>query len=900
MKTKLKNSNKIISLVLALVMVVSLLPMNILMATAAPAETSELPTSYNGWKPTYAEYTEGLTQYFKYGGYLYKAVWKNCNATSVVLYKSSSDALYYMRNGNNWSINLRKGSTGNSDKLTVYQLPKTVNGVLFAYGSSSTEVKDTSSHILEITCVGVKAPTWTWSNDKTSANAVFVSEDGKAQVTMGATVTSGTVAAGNCKEKDKITYTASATFNGTAYSDVKTVDGAAGNHTGGKATCTAKAVCEVCGTEYGDTNPDNHNIIIDQAVAPDCENTGLTEGQHCEYCDAMTIAQKTIPAFNHKGTLVQAEGKDATCTEVGYAAYEYCTACDYTTYEEIPALNHKDTLIQAEGKDATCTEVGYAAYEYCTACDYTTYEEIPVLEHVFSTNGICDVCGEVCVHESTYQDLIRPVQNADGTWGKGKIVEICNICGNSSLVQEVERDHEGYKVFDETALELEAILNSGKMTDKWKNDYTNRLNGLRNSAYYQVYTEIETAIPSMTESLESIIAEIEAGLADGTMIKADFTYMTSLFDEINALIDNDPNKLIPSESGRFQGIYYGYYMSCKNDGNHSQADYDQNMAGNNWEGQIEDILAGIKDGSALKADYTAIDEAIAELDEKLADENLTDEAKAELEEIKAELEEMKKNPLSSKADLAELEKALEDYETEVDAGIEDGTAVKVNGKAIVNKMLDEWAEKIEAEGLVDAYIEFVHNNKATEEAIAEDDEIQKFAESLEGSVAENADNIKQLEGMVSEFLACFENCLSGAHNVREYEVIEAAKCGENAVEEGACWFCGEIVTREAEDTALTHSFTKYEVTEEAKCGVEGKEVATCDNGCGETDEKAIDALAHTDADGDYICDLGCGYEFEKPFCADCGLAAHDGGVSEYICLIINIFKLLFSFIMAIK
>ena len=126
--------------------------------------------------------------------------------------------------------------------------------------------------------------------------------------------------------------------------------------------------------------------------------------------------------------------------------------------------------------------------------------------------------------------------------------------------------------------------------------------------------------------------------------------------------------------------------------------------------------------------------------------------------------------------------------------------------------------------------------------------------------------------------------------------------------------CGEELDRDKFTVeALTHSFTKYEVTEEAKCGVEGKEVAACDNGCGETDEKAIAALTHKDADGDYKCDNGCGHEFEKPapeeptpdtpdepeednVCADCG-KVHTNFFSEIICFftrIINFIKNLFA------
>ena len=124
-----------------------------------------------------------------------------------------------------------------------------------------------------------------------------------------------------------------------------------------------------------------------------------------------------------------------------------------------------------------------------------------------------------------------------------------------------------------------------------------------------------------------------------------------------------------------------------------------------------------------------------------------------------------------------------------------------------------------------------------------------------------------------------------------------------------CDDCGAELDRETKTVdALKHSFTKYEVTEEAKCGVAGKEVAYCDHGCGATDEKAIEALTHTDADGDYICDHGCGYEYEKPapeepsddVCEDCGRPVHEGETNEFICIILSFFKLLYTFIMAIK
>ena len=123
-----------------------------------------------------------------------------------------------------------------------------------------------------------------------------------------------------------------------------------------------------------------------------------------------------------------------------------------------------------------------------------------------------------------------------------------------------------------------------------------------------------------------------------------------------------------------------------------------------------------------------------------------------------------------------------------------------------------------------------------------------------------------------------------------------------------CNDCGAELDRDTKTVdALKHSFTKYEVTEEAKCGVAGKEVAYCDHGCGATDEKAIEALTHTDADGDYICDHGCGYEYEKPAPEEptpdtpdeptdstCDHLCHKSGFMGFLWKIVQFFSKLFK------
>ena len=144
--------------------------------------------------------------------------------------------------------------------------------------------------------------------------------------------------------------------------------------TGGKATCTAKAVCEVCGGEYGEKDPNNHDLVHFRAKAPTCTEIGWDAYDRCIRCGYTT--RKELPAQHD---LKQHAAKAPTCTEKGWNAYETCSRCDYTTYTELTALNHD--LEQHAAQAPTCTEPGWNAYETCSRCDHTTYAEQPALNH---------------------------------------------------------------------------------------------------------------------------------------------------------------------------------------------------------------------------------------------------------------------------------------------------------------------------------------------------------------------------------------------------------------------------------------------------------------------------------------------------------------------------------------
>jgi len=159
-------------------------------------------------------------------------------------------------------------------------------------------------------------------------------------------------------------------------------------HTGGTETptCTKGKTCEKCGAEYGEKDPNNHDLVHHDAKAPSCTEIGWDAYETCSRCDYTTYAE--LPALNH--ALEQHAAKAPTCTEPGWDAYETCSRCDYTTRKELPALNHD--LVQHAAKAPTCTEIGWDAYETCSRCDYTTYAELPALNHDYQAVTVEPTC----------------------------------------------------------------------------------------------------------------------------------------------------------------------------------------------------------------------------------------------------------------------------------------------------------------------------------------------------------------------------------------------------------------------------------------------------------------------------------------------------------------------------
>ena len=221
-------------------------------------------------------------------------------------------------------------------------------------------------------------------------------------------------------------------------------------------TCT---VCgDICVADYVDAL--GHTEVVDEAVAPDCVNTGLTEGKHCEVCGEITLAQLVVDALGHTEVVDEAVAPD--CVNTGLTEGAHCGVCGeiLVAQETVGALGHTEVTDEAVAPD--CTNTGLTEGKHCEVCGETlvAQETVDALGHTEVTDeavapdctntGLtegahCGVCGEVLVVQETVEalghtageEVVENLVNPDCvTDGSFDTVVYCTVCG-TELTREI-------------------------------------------------------------------------------------------------------------------------------------------------------------------------------------------------------------------------------------------------------------------------------------------------------------------------------------------------------------------------------------------------------------------------------------------------------------------------------
>lgn len=186
------------------------------------------------------------------------------------------------------------------------------------------------------------------------------------------------------------------------------------NCSGGEATCIAKAKCNVCKAEYGETNPGNHAGTLGEWQSD--------ENDHWkEYSCCGAEADRAPHDWDNGQVTTQ-----PTCTNAGEKTFT-CNECGRKKTEQIDATGH--SWKQEWNSDET-----HHWHECANGCD----AKDAYAEHADNDkNHICDICGKVlsvCAddnkdHKCDYCG--KTISNHTGGTADCCHKAVCEICGKA-------------------------------------------------------------------------------------------------------------------------------------------------------------------------------------------------------------------------------------------------------------------------------------------------------------------------------------------------------------------------------------------------------------------------------------------------------------------------------------
>ena len=475
-------------------------------------------------------------------------------------------------------------------------------------------------------------PTYNFAADGSSCTATRVcNRDASHVESAEAEITSKITTPATCTEKGTTTYTATFSVEWAKEQSKNVVD--------------IKAL--------------GHDEIAHEAQTPTCTAIGWDAYVTCSRCDYTTYAEKA--ALGHDE--IAHEAKAPTCTEIGWDAYVTCSRCDYTTYVEKAKLGHDE--IAHESKAPTCTEIGWDAYVTCSRCDYTTYVEKTALGHTPVTDAAkaptctetgltegshCDVCGEVLVAQTVVDALGH-------TWGAWVVTTPVTCIADGEERRDCSAcDAYETNVIKTTGHKYEAVVTEPTCTAEGFTTYTC-------SVCDDSYVADKVDALGHTEGevvVENNVAPdcVNAGSYDNvvycTVCDAELSRATvevealghtaaeaAKENEIAATCEENGSydmvvrcavckTVLSTESFTTDAIGHDYKLAELRRPT-MQAD---GTWGNGYETYVcQNDSKHVVTKLVERADYTEYDKIVEELEERLEDETLSDEVRAEIEDL---------------------------------------------------------------------------------------------------------------------------------------------------------------------------------------------------------------------------------------------------------------------------
>ena len=210
---------------------------------------------------------------------------------------------------------------------------------------------------------------------------------------------------------DDHTHTYGTTYSSDSTGHWKTctecgANGEFSKHTGGTATCTAKAVCETCDQPYGELGA--HKLTKTDAKAATCTEAGNNEYWTCKTCGKYFSDEKGENAIADLAAWKTGDGKiNATGHNYGDITYTWSDGNTSCTAKKVCSVC-KDEVTETVGTTssvktpATCTTKGTKTYTATFSAPngfvtQTKDVDIAATGHDWSNkDGICAVCHTKC------------------------------------------------------------------------------------------------------------------------------------------------------------------------------------------------------------------------------------------------------------------------------------------------------------------------------------------------------------------------------------------------------------------------------------------------------------------------------------------------------------------------
>ena len=218
-------------------------------------------------------------------------------------------------------------------------------------------------------------------------------------------------------------------------------------HSGGTATCTAKAVCTTCGAEYGELAAHNYQELAEEKYlkSPATCTSPAIYYKSCSVCgtastDTFEYGEKAAHSYvqqhdeeqhwkecsvcHDKIEVENHSGGTATCT-----AKAVCSTCG-TAYGELAAHNYQETVDAQYLKSvATCTSpaIYYKSCSVCGAASTDTFEYGETAAHSYVQQHDAEQHWEEC---SVCHTKINEAVHSGGT-ATCTAKAVCSTCGTA-------------------------------------------------------------------------------------------------------------------------------------------------------------------------------------------------------------------------------------------------------------------------------------------------------------------------------------------------------------------------------------------------------------------------------------------------------------------------------------